>query len=316
MVVVALGIVVLTIASGLLAVASIWNSVRVQVIAGDVVIESGPVPWTRRRLIEGVTIEQLYVQQAPLERTFIPHLGGNFDVQARLRDGTWITVVRGCRSEDEAQRIEFFVERALKRDDEHGTVEDDERSEVFSEWRDAIGPAPGWVRMERDGDGLRITCRKPPMAIVGRAVALGIGLALGLYVFSHSRASGGPAAIWSVIVAILLAALVREILWRQVLVIGPLHVSTTTRGLFGVSQPVSIQRRMIESLDCRSRTILKRRGKFGSRRVRRYDVVAVNAEAGCLPLVHDLPDRGTALLVLRSLTDALDVPARPSHADT
>lgn len=132
-------------------------------------------------------------------------------MQARLRDGRWIAVVRGCRSEDEAQRVEFIVERVLERDDEHGAVEDDERSEVYSEWRDAIGPGPGWVRVEQDGEGMRITCRKPLRSIMGYAVALGVGLALGLYVLLHTGASGGAAAVWGMIVALLLAALVREI---------------------------------------------------------------------------------------------------------
>lgn len=77
----------LTAGAGLLTAASIWNTVRVQVVAGDVVVETGPVPWIRRRTIPGVSIEQLYVQQAPLEKTFVPRLGGVFDVQARLSDG-------------------------------------------------------------------------------------------------------------------------------------------------------------------------------------------------------------------------------------
>lgn len=102
-------------------------------------------------------------------------------------------------------------------------------------------------------------------------------------------------------------------MWRHVLVVGPVSVSATTRGLPGVSQPVEMQRNMIDSLDCHSRTILKRRGKFGSRRVRRYDVVACSAEAGRCRLVHDLSERESALFILRLLTDALGVPARPSR---
>lgn len=299
-----------TVAAGLLTAASVWNSVRVQVIASDILIVMGPVPWTRRRIIPGAMIEQLYVEQAPLEKSLIPRLGGPFDVKARLSDGRWLTVVCGCRSEHDAREVESTIERALDRENESGAIEDDERSEVFANWRESLqGGPPSWLRIEQGDGETRIVCRNSTPAITAGVVATAPWVVLGLYVLGRAPSAYGI-AVWSLLAVVALLVLIRTILWRQVLVIGPDHVSRRTRGLFGSTRPDVIDRSMIESLDCRSHTIVKRVRKFGAFRIRRYEIVACTARAGTLRLVIDLPSRDGALHALLAIASALDVPVR------
>lgn len=53
--------------SVIIAAASMFNRVRIHVMGGDVVIESGPVPWNSSRVIAAASIEQAGAAgQAPL----------------------------------------------------------------------------------------------------------------------------------------------------------------------------------------------------------------------------------------------------------
>lgn len=303
----------LTAGAGLLTAASIWNTVRVQVVAGDVVVETGPVPWIRRRTIPGVSIEQLYVQQAPLEKTFVPRLGGVFDVQARLSDGRWIMIVRGCCTEQDAQRVERTVEQALRRGDEYGDADDDGRSEVFAGWREVLGVPPRWMRVERDGETVRIICRIPLPTLIGRAAALAVGAALGGYVLMQMRTFAFGVVVWGLIIVILLTRLVASLVSRQVLVVDRARLRRSTRGLLGGTPPVAIQRGMVEAVDCRSGTIIRRMGRLGSWRVRRYRVVAYNRREGHFMLMDDLHNRDGGLHVLNAIAEALEVDAQATR---
>jgi len=314
MAVMALGMAAITTAAGLITAASIWNTVRVQIIAGDVVVASGPVPWPRRRLISGATIEQLYVQQAPLARAFIPRLGGPFDLQARLRDGRWITVVRGCRSPEDAQRAERLIESALDRTDEFSDLdEDDERSEVFKCWRESLGPRPAWIAVDREGDRVRVTCRKPRSVVWKNAAVVGIGVGLSAIGLQQPQVNDLAAVVLALIIATLLLRLASVLMWRSDLLIDGAEVVRSTRGLLGRSRPKSIDRRLVEALDCRSRTFVQRVGKSGRRHARRYQIVAHNDELGLYRLTEHLDSRNDAFHVMKEAAEALGVDARATR---
>ena len=289
----------MTLFAGCVTAASIWNTVRVQVVAGDVVVESGPVPWMRRRLLSGGAIEQLYVQQAPLGKAFQPRLGGPFDVQARLNDGRWIRLVKGCRSEHEARRVERVVERALQRPNEYSRVEDDDRSEIFSNWRETIGPPPRWLKVQRHGDIVQIRYRDTMDGIFLGLLRGAVAVALAGYVLAtlSTWASFGG-FVWMLI----LAAGVAQSLWA-IIRRGSIVIDAQTLRRKGET----IQRRDIGAIDCRSRTRLKRTSRRGTyRRVRRYFVAAHIAQRGPVGLTGDLRHRAQGLHIMRAVLEALD----------
>lgn len=315
MVVMALGMVALTIASGLLTAASIWNTVRVKVIAGEVAVESGPIPWTRRRVISGAMIEQLYVQQAPLEKAFVPRLGGRFDVKARMRDGRWMTIVRGCRSEEDARRVEFAVEAALQREDEYGEVADDERSEVFADWRSALGPLPASISVRHEGDRVRIICRKPRFVVLKNAAVVGAAIGLSIVGLMQTQVNRAAVVVVGLIVAALIGRLVATWRWRSDLVIDSRQIERRRRGLFRWSEPLAVERSLVESLDCRSRTVVQRVGKSGSRRVRRFWLVGRNGGLGHFRLTEDFHSREDAFCVMNEVAQALGVDVQSTPFD-
>jgi len=288
----------MTLFAGCVTIASIWNTVSVGVVAGDVVIEAGPVPWTRRRIITGASIEQLYVQHAPLGTAFRVTFGGLFDVQGRMRDGRWIRLVKGCRSEDEARLVERLVERALKRPNECGRVEDDDRSEIFSNWRESIGPSPRWLKVQRRGDVVKIRYRDTFDGIFLGLRRGAVAAALAAYVLSTLStwvSFGG--LVWSGV----LAAGVTQALWAIVRR-GSIIIDAQTLTRKGDT----FNRRDIGAIDCRSRTRLKRTSMWGTyRRVRRYFVEAQIARRGAVGLAGDLRHRGQGLHIMRAILEAL-----------
>lgn len=294
--------------------ASIWNVVCVEVIAGDVMITTGPVPWTARRIIIGGTIEQLYVQQAPLGKPFWPSIGGPFDVKARLRDGMWITIVSGCCTEKEARQVERRVEAVLQRRDEYGEVDDDERSEVFAAWRESLGPRPVWLDVRRQGDLVNIRYRDAIAwqllhVLIGAAVAtIGVTIIVRLQMTGLDAALCGMAALWGVAHAI--GAMVRQ----RTIIVNATHIARAANWPLWKLRQVAVERTLVKSLDCRSRTITRRisnRGssspRYSSIRYRRYWVVAYNPQQGHFRLTEDLRTRAAALHLMHEIGAALGV---------
>lgn len=66
---------------------------------------------------------------------------------------------------------------------------------------------------------------------------------------------------------------------------------------------------VVHTLECRSRIVVLRVGESGSRRTRRYWVVAQNEEYGLHRLTEDLYARDEALYMMREVAQALGVNA-------
>jgi len=312
MVTISLFLVSMLLLAGCLTAASIWNTVRVEVIAGDVVIESGPVPWRTRRSISGGSIEQLYVQQAPLERPFWLSFGGRIDVKARLRNGRWVTIVAGCMTEHDARRIERRVECVLNRRDEYGEIDDDERSEVFADWRESLGPTPWWLDVQQQGDLVNIRYRDPIVWQLIHVVIGGVIAAAGVWLLARLSTFGFDAALCSVVVLCGATHTLGAIIRRRTIIVNATHIARCANWPVWNRRQIAVERDLVKSLDCRSRTITRHGSKGARWRYRRYWIVACHAVLGHFRLTEDVRTRGAALHLMNAIGEALRIGAEPT----
>lgn len=312
MAIIAVFLVSMSVLAGCLTAASIWNTVRVDVIAGDVVIENGPVPWKKRRSIPGGSIEQLYVQQAPLEKPFWPSVGGPIDVKARLRNGRWVTIVSGCMTERDARRIERRVEYALNRQDEYGEIDDDERSEVFADWRESLGPAPWWLDVQQQGDLVNIRYRDPVVWQLIHVVIGAVVIAAGVWLLTRLSTFGFDAVLCSVVVLCGAAHMLGAIIRRRTIIVNATQIARRANWPVWNWRQIAVERDRVKSLDCRSRTVTRRGSKGARWRYRRYWVVAVHPVRGHFRLTEDVRTRVTALQLMNAIGGALRVGAEPT----
>lgn len=235
-----------------------------------------------------------------------------------MSGGRWITLVSGCCTAEDAQRVERLVEQMLDRRDEYGDIDDDERSEVFAHWRKSLGPRPSWLRVHQQDALVNIRYRDPTPRLILHTAA-GVALAVAAFwMLFHWSLSGFDAALCVIVAAVGVVGVIMAFTRRRVIIVNATHIARSATWPLSKLRQVAIERRLVQSLDCRSRTVTKRLWKrhvwswdrrYNSIRYRRYWVVGYNAELGHFRITDDLRSRREALHLMNEIGSALKVVA-------
>lgn len=223
----------------------------------------------------------------------------------------------GCCTAEDAQRVERLVERMLDRRDEYGQIDDDERSEVFADWQKSLGPRPSWLKVHEQEALVNICYRDTTARLVLHASAGAALAAAGIWALSHWSLTGFDAALCVIVATVGVVGVIVTLARRSTIIVNATHIARAATWPLSKLRQVAIERRLVQSLDCRSRTVTKRLWKrhgswdrrYNSIRYRRYWVVAYNAELGHFRITDDLKTRREALHLMNEIGRALRVVA-------